>query len=459
MLVLGRQAWYTPPMQLVAPPTRFRAPPWALLGGLLLTGCQGLSPPDPYLGTLDATGFAAPYSGAACLSPRQGFGGASGLEPTQWFYLGALTETQLDISNASDPARTPPAGVYQISGCTPIAEDFDPRLDNYVRTEQYPILHSTAGEPTSATTYKPWHVIIPAAPRERPGPAIACNDIKSQRSLENRAGWDRERKVYGQGDFQPEVLASWPYGYVLPEGEWSRNLEMKVTPPTVDQVRSGKVTFKDWPVFHIGTPIMKTADQRASCPFASGSTARYPRFPGDPQADFQFPSALWSRGLLGGYLDGGDLPLNTDPLKCPALVSTGKTCSAMAPCDMAKGEVCASGRCLGRLPLCPVVNDLYVPTNEANNLATGTIELSDMNGKRTAQVLSIFAATPGQPGFSPVCRLRTYDPAKVTCGRKEAETIAPRPLCTASEIAGSPGAVVAGPDRYVHCLFLAPKKS
>ncbi|MCS6912440.1 MAG: hypothetical protein RMK29_11010 [Myxococcales bacterium] len=435
---------------------------FALMGLASLGGCQDVWPPDPYLGAIDASGFDPLFRGPqeGCLAPRRGFGGTTGIEPVTWFYLGALTPRQLDLANAADPTRTPPTGAYVLSGCTVHKgyERFDPRTDSFVRTVQYPIMSNASPEPTSVATYRPWHVVIPASVRAERSGKVGCNDIKSQRSLEDRAGWDRERKVYGRGDFDPKVLADHPYGYIIPGG-LPDGLDIEVRPPTWDDVRAGRVTFKDWPMVHVGMPIMKTANARASCPLTPGGTARYPRFPADPAADFQFPSQSWLRGLLSGYLDGGDLPITTEPARCPALVPTGRSCTMPTDCNTARAEVCVMGRCLGRVPVCPKLNDLYVPQNEVASLATGTVELMDMSGKRTAEVLAIFAATPGQDGFSPVCRVRPYDPSKVTCTRKEAEAIAPRPLCTAAEIAASPGAVVAGPESYVHCLFLRPQGS
>ncbi len=52
--------------------------------------------------------------------------------------------------------------------------------------------------------------------------------------------------------------------------------------------------------------------------------AIFPMYPGNPQATFQFPTQLWMRGLLGGYLNGGNLPVTTDKTKCPVILLTGK---------------------------------------------------------------------------------------------------------------------------------------
>jgi hypothetical protein len=63
---------------------------------------------------------------------------------------------------------------------------------------------------------------------------------------------------------------------------------------------------------------------------------------------------------------------------------------------------------------------------------------------------------PGQPGYSPVCKVHYYDPSKLNCGRQEMDPVAPRPLCTAAEIAATPGALVSTRDVYVHCFFFNP---
>lgn len=431
----------------------------ALLGASLAgIGCQGVNPADPYLGTIDGSGFDPLFRGgtSGCLAPRRGYGGASGVDVASWYYLGSLSRTQLDISGATDLTRTPPTGAYAIQGCTVHeAPPFDARTDNYVKTAQYPILANASVEPTTPASYKPWHLVVPVKIRE--GREVGCNDVKGQRSLEDRAGWDREKKVYGRGDFDPAQLASYPYGYSLPDGDWAKGLDLQPVLPTRADIAAGKYVFKDWPMVNVAMPVMKTASLSQSCPLTSGNKARYPRFPGDPSADFQFPQQAWLRGLLSGYLDGGDLPVTTDPMKCPAIVNTGRSCPMGNECDSSKAEVCTMGRCQGRLPICPIINEVFVPASEAMALATGTVELSDGGGKRTADVLAIFAATPGQAGYSPVCRLRTYDPAKLTCGRKEAEAIAPRPLCTAAEIVAS-GAAAPATDTFIHCLFPVAQK-
>ncbi len=81
----------------------------------------------------------------------------------------------------------------------------------------------------------------------------------------------------------------------------------------------------------------------------------------------------------------------------------------------------------------------------------------DKTKTRAADLLTIFAATPGQPGYSPVCKVHYFDASKVNSGRFESDAIAPRPLCTAAEIVATPGAVLTTtPNVYVHCLFPNP---
>lgn len=452
---------------------------WLLLVASLGAACEGVIPPDPYQGTIDPNSPApgGPFDPlvafqassnnplAACLQPRKGFGGQTGLDTLRWVYLGGLSATQLDISNASDPAKALPPSVYQVRGCNapegrgdPLA--FDPRLDNYLRDRQYPVvaqglvpaLAGAASEPTRLSTYKPWHVVVPVDLQPSVADRMGCNDIKGERSLLERAGWSRETKTFPDGG--------------------PRDFDIHF--PSRDAIRAGMVTFKDWPMVNVAVPVMNTPVGVDSCPFVNGSKARYPSYPGDPQASFQFPAQHWLRGLLGGYLDGGDVPVTTDPTQCPALVQTVKDCSLpMTPCT-GVGEVCsnstAPGKCMAPVPVCPVVNDLYVPVDEvpvpstnsvANPIPSPTVTLkdpSDMTRSRTADIMAVFAATPGQAGFSPVCRLRFFDKKKLSCGRAEVESIAPRPLCTADEIKNTAGAVLpTSRDYYVHCLFLQPQ--
>lgn len=447
---------------------------WIGLGlGALGAACSSTIPPDPYMGTIDPGAFdplvafstSTSNPVAACVQPRRGFGGGTaGLDGLTWIYLGGLSATQLDIANASDPTKALPAAAYQVSGCNAPegradAETFDPRVDNYVKDKQFPVLSQglmpalagTITEPTRLSTYKPWHVVVPTALGPSLVDRMGCNDIKGERSLLERAGWSRETKMFPEGGPR----------------------DFTISFPSRDAIRAGMATFKDWPMISVAAPVMSTPDGLASCPFVTGTTARYPAFPGDPAASFQFPSQHWLRGLLGGYLDGGDLPVTTDPTACssiPVTVATGRTCTAATDCNAAAKETCPSGMCLAPLPICPVLNDLYVAKDEvpvpstttaANPIASATVTLkdpADMTKTRTADILAIFSATPGQPGFSPVCRLRFFDKTKVNCGRTEPDAIAPRPLCTPQEIQASPGAVMTTPrDYYVHCLFLQNK--
>jgi hypothetical protein len=432
------------------------------------SACSGVIPPDPYLGTIDPSGFDAmvgfPTSSsnaaAACLQPRAGFGGQSGFDGVTWVYLGGLSNTQLDISNASDPTKALPAAVYQVSGCDAPegrgdAQVYDARLDNYLTDRQYPVLAQglvpsmagAAAEPTRLATYKPWHVVVPVQIQSTIVERMGCNDIKGERSLLERAGWQRDTKVFpddGPHDFD-------------------------IAYPSRDTIKAGGAKFKDWPMVSVAVPVMSTTQTLMSCPFVSGNMAKAPTFPGDPNATFQFPTQHWLRGLLGGYLDGGDLPVTTDPTKCPALVPTVEDCSAMIPCA-GPGETCSSaGKCVAPVPICPVVNELFVATDEvplptstslANPMPNATVTLKDamdMTKTRVADVMAIFGKSPGQDGFSPVCRLRFFDKTKLSCGRKETDSIAPRPLCTADEIKSTPGAVTdTAVPYYVHCLFAKP---
>src|SRR5262245_22254846 len=126
-----------------------------LLGGLAAGGC-GVGP-DPYLGTVDPSGFdvmvrfqpsqadASRDPTKSCLVPRRGGGGSSGLDNQQWIYLGGLTTTQLDITNAADPTKALPPSVYMLNGCNAPeghkdSESYDPRVNNYKSDRQFPVV-------------------------------------------------------------------------------------------------------------------------------------------------------------------------------------------------------------------------------------------------------------------------------------------------------------------------------
>lgn len=443
---------------------------FGLLAPLLAGGCSGLIEPDPYLGTVDPAGFDAAVRFAtvatdatkACLIPRRALktAGSGVVDGGTWIYLGGLSPAQLDISNATDVSKALPATAYQLEGCNRPEgrgddHQFDPRLDNYRRDVQFPLLSNgtvpmlagTSAEPTALRTYKPWHIVVPARLGSSVRDRMGCNDVKSERSLIERAGWDRQSKMFPDGG--------------------PRDIEIDF--PTRAQVQSGKLGFKDWPMVSVAVPIGTSTEPGLACPFVTNGGAKFPHFPGDPNATFQFPAQSWLRGLLGGYLDGGDVPVTTDPTKCPALLTTTKQCSMTMPCE-APGEVCSAtgtgtGTCLSPVPVCPLINDLYVSTAEApmptdtnlnDPLPSGKVTLKDRmdpSKTRIADALAIFAAVPGQPGYSPVCRVHYFEPAKLTCGRQEADAVAPRPLCTAAEIAATPTALVATRDVFVHCLF------
>ncbi len=455
-VVLLHEPWYTPAMHFLSPsrlrrfaiaePRRLRrfaidvsrtAPVLnrsLALGGLLgllcfpAASCSGTVAPDDYLGTVDGSGFDPLFGtnttnlGPACIGPRAGYA-ANGTDTVSWYYLGTLSQTQLDISNSTDPTRTPVTGAYAISGCAPGSASFDPRTDNYVLTQQYPIIGGTITLPTKITTYKPWQVVFPA--KVVAGRALGCNDIKSEKSLQARGGYDLDSHLWNQSD-----------------------RDVDVNPPTLDQIRAGMVTFKDWPIFNVAAPLMKTQDPAKSCPLVScaqpGMCPKYPKSPGDPAADFQFPTQNWVRGLLGGYLDGGDLPISTNPMVCKDVLPAGNTC-------MTTGCVC------------PQVNTVYMSSEiltagkiDTKILAAGTVTIAGR--KSPANLLATFAATPGQPGYSPICQVKVYDPTKVVCTRKE-DDVAPRPLCTVDELKMSPAAAFPKvPTTYVHCLFLSQSK-
>jgi hypothetical protein len=448
---------------------------------LCLSACGAGLPADPYVGTIDPATFDTPFGGPTkapwdnklfpCMAPRRGYaplGGTAGLEGVSWYYLGGLTTTQLDISNSLDPTRAFPPSIYEVSGCRDgergqEARAFDARTDNYLRTVQYPIVAQGlypaqaggSGEPTSFASYRPFHAVMEAKLSDSAASRTGCNDLKSERTLLEWAGWSRETKDFPEGQTDVEIRFR------------SR-----------DELRSGKARYRDVPMASVAAVLMSTPTAMESCPFGVGSQARYPKFPGDPQATFQFPSQHWFRGLLGGYLDGGDLPTTTDPLVCGSIarLATDRTCGMDMPCDTAKGEVCSAGRCQAPIPVCPTLNDVYVPVEEVplpsaanagNPLLSTTVTLkdpTDMTKTRTADVLTVFAQKPGQPGTSPVCRVRFYRKANVDCGRREPDGIAPRPLCTAQEIEASAGAMVTTdamgkplPNYFVHCLFLQNK--
>lgn len=448
---------------------------------VLLLGCSDLIPPDPYRGTIDSSSFDTAFGGPSksswpngvfpCLAPRRGFGGGpSGIDGQTWWYMGGLSASQLDLSNAADPAKALPPSVYEVTGCEggegkaePIRRDtYDARIHNYLTDRQYPVVSygnfpaqvGAAGEPTSVGSYRPWHVVVPVALRDSVRGRMGCNDIKSERSLLERAGWSRETKAF------PENA---PY-----------NMDLRI--PTREDIRAGRVTFRDWPMMSVATVLMKTPVANESCPTVSGSMAQYPKFPGDPSASFQFPQQHWLRGLLGGYLDGGDVPTTTDPVACADILRypTGKSCAMTSECNAAANEICTGGRCQAPIPVCPQLNELFVDIGEvplptsatlSNPIQSATVDLKDpMDDKKVrkgADILAIFSAVPGDAAYSPVCRLRFFDKKKVTCAASEpTDLIAPRPLCSAKELKAQPDALVtkdsmgkALPNYYVHCLF------
>ena len=454
----------------------------------LSAACSGVIDPDPYTGTIDPSAFDKQYKFQpasredpvnGCLLPRRGWDGASLSDSPRFYYLGALFAAQLDLAGAFDTTRALPASVYSLSGCNaPEGRkdpgEFDIRVNNYDRRVQYPILSQglfpvqvgAAGEPTAQASYKPFHLVVQVQLETTVRDRMGCNDVKRELSLLERAGWDRATKTFpdtGPKDFD----------FAFPSRE---------------QIRSGAVRFKDWPMVNVGVPVGRSLDPIQSCPFVTGSKAVYPQNLSDSAAGFQFPSQAWFRGLLSGYVDGGDLPLITEARKCPALFDSGKSCKIDAMgmvtgCSVADGEVCTatdpakSGTCLVPPPVCPVINELYVSKDEFDPPSASSFDSSDplprsksivtltdamdMTKTRKADALAMFAVSAGQPNYSPVCRVRWVDLSRATCAAKENQTIKPRPLCTIAELQASTGAILPtapGKDVFVHCLSLAAAK-
>lgn len=454
----------------------------------LSAACSGVIDPDPYTGTIDPSGFDKQYKfqptsredpANGCLMPRRGWDGASLSDSPRFFYLGALFAAQLDLSGNFDTSRSLPPAVYSLSGCNaPEGRqdpgEFDIRVNNYDKRVQYPILSQGlfpvqvggAGEPTAQASYKPFHLVVQVQLEATVRDRMGCNDVKRELSLLERAGWDRATKAFpdtGPKDFD--------FAF-----------------PTREQIKSGAVRFKDWPMVNVGVPVGRGLDPIQACPFVTNSKAVYPKSFADTSAGFQFPSQAWFRGLLSGYVDGGDLPIVTEARKCPALFDSGKSCKVdsmgmVTGCNVTDGEVCTStdpaktGTCLVPPPVCPVINDLYVSKDEFDPPSASSFDASDplprsksivtltdpmdMTKTRKTDALAIFATAPGQTSFSPVCRVRWVDLSKATCAAKETDAIKPRPLCTIAELQASPGAILPtapGKDVFVHCLSLAAAK-
>lgn len=399
---------------------------------VLSAGCSDVSPPDSYIGTIDPSGFDATVGGGtswSCLVPRRG--SAAAALDTRWLFLGvfaiprgAAYPPQLDIANTTDATQTAPPAAYVISHTAPMGDTtFDPRTDNYLRSVQYPVLSNAAPEPTSIAAYKPWYVVVPVDVRADKRPRIGSNDIKSQRSIESRAGWDRDLKFYGAGaglssdDLIAQKLTplTYPYGAVAPDGAWSQGRELQITTPSWDKIRTGQVTFKDWPMVNVSVPILTGQDTKL-CPLTAGVTARYPMYPGDPAADFQFPQQAWVRGLLSGYLDGGDV----------AVTTTG---------------------CPGGLKLCPVVNTLYLSADDIMPIDKATMMRKAFDIATLATNpgwTAAFDTLPGEAGYAPVCKVKVYDPALSGCSAA---------TCTRDKLKAAPaGAFLSVSDAYVHCL-------
>ena len=462
-----------------------------------LAGCGGLIDPDPYTGTMDPSGFYRLYKfqpsssedpAEGCLLPRMAWDGTTLADASRFYYMGGLFAAQLDLSGAFDTSRALPPAVYSLTGCdAPEGRqdpgEFDIRVHNYDKRLQYPILSQGlfpsqvggSGEPTATDSkkpdnvpllYKPFHVVVLATLGQGVRSRMGCNDVKHEVSLLERAGWDRSSKAFPD-DGPKDIDFSFP----------SR-----------EQMRSGAARFKDWPMVNVGVPIGRSLDAALSCPFVKNSRAVYPKTLHDPDSTFVFPAQSWFRGLLSGYLDGGEVAVVADARKCPALFDSKKACSIEAGtptgCNFTDGEVCTAkdaatpGTCLQPPPVCPAINELYVSKDEYKVLPTSAdfkandplprsqatvklVDAVDPQKSRVAQSLAIFAVAPGQPGFSPVCRVHWVDFSKLTCAAKETDPIKPRPLCTLAEIRAVPAAITdppLGKDVFVHCVSLASAK-
>ncbi len=454
----------------------------------LSAACSGVIDPDPYTGTIDPSGFDKQYKfqpgsredpANGCLLPRRGWDGTTLADTPRFYYLGALFAAQLDLSGTFDTSRSLPPSVYSLTGCN-AAEgrkdpgEFDIRINNYDPRVQYPILSQGlfpvqvggAGEPTAQASYKPFHLVVQVQMEATVRDRMGCNDVKRELSLLERAGWDRATKSFpadGPKDF----------GFAF---------------PTREQMKAGTARWKDWPMVNVGVPIGRSLDPSLACPFVSGNKAVYPKNFSDQSATFQFPAQSWFRGLLSGYVDGGDVPLVTEARKCPALFDSGKSCKVdsmgmSTGCNLTDGEVCTAtdpmkaGTCLQPPPVCPVINELYVSKDEFDPPSATSFDANDplprgksivtltdavdMTKTRKTDALAMFAVAPGQKDFSPVCRVRWVDLSRATCAAKENEMIKPRPLCTVAEIKASAGAILPtapGKDVFVHCLSLAAAK-
>lgn len=477
------------------------------------SGCA--VPADPYLGTADPSGWDALYGGGtapACRAPRS-YLAPNGTTPTPgWYYLGHFTTDQLDLTNALDPTRALPAEAYQIDGCAPEqGATFDPRLDNFETDKQYPVFAQNAPEPTgtvvSARRYRPFVYLTKVQVR---GQQVGCNDVRGERTLLDRGGWDRATSAFT---------------------EQKASAALDVQRADKDKVRAGQVTFKDWPLFSLATPLMRGTELAKACPYNGAKP--FPMTPGDPAAPFRFANQGWYRGLLTGYLDGGDVPVHTsykdclslfemgkacqanadcgagvcaegrciatsyrvdtgascrggaacptgttctmdamnpmDPLKnsyrCTlsgSLVSTGKSC-AMSACDAAAGEVCVSGTCRrAPWPVCPKVTDVYVADAEADAVGRGSVTVGPMGMTRSAEPIVSFSSLRGSANFSPVCRLRRYDSKALADAlamnanlcKREDSMVAPRPLCTAQQLIDAKVVLAETELSFVHCMFV-----
>lgn len=460
-------------------PTRLTSWRLALYPALLLGGCS--IAPDPYLGTIDPTGWDARFGGVSvltntppCVAPLTALrGNAGNASNSSWYYLGNFSLNQLDLLKTQDPTRPLPPEGYRISGCAPAqgAEaNFNYRDNNFETDRQYPVFPGNSPEPTSAATYSPFFFVTPVAVRDQ---QVGCNDVRSERTLLDRGGWDR-----GSLSFM----------------DAARSSPLDVQRPSRENIRAGMVTMVDWPLFNLTAPLMRpdkgdaanrsgatVVDRVKACPFQANNTAKIPTKIGDPDASFSYANLGWLRGLLTGFMDAGEVPLQRGAKSCLSLFETGAACTAdadcktgatvcntesgrcvattvqvdtgvscrdsngmpstaicascsptslrcmttasltdtrkdcnMTACDSSKGEICSGGvgkrTCkVSPLSICPAVTDIYVPDVESYALAGGSVTLGSGMSTRAAPPMTVFSAARGDQGFSPVCRVRRYD--------------------------------------------------
>ena len=165
---------------------------------ILLIGCS--VPPDDYLGIVDTTTWDARFGGTTssvaplCVVPQTAVKNDSS---ATWYYAGNFSLRLLDPLNTQDPTRPLPTEFYRISGCAPDSSDpFDFRTDNFVKDRQYPVYAQNAAEPLNALTYNPFYFVTPVNVRDQ---RVGCNDVRGERTLLDRGGWDRDAPAANLG--------------------------------------------------------------------------------------------------------------------------------------------------------------------------------------------------------------------------------------------------------------------